>query len=64
MLKKHHDPEFLLLIKAMIDYARAAGKKTILEGIETQEDFNFAKAINVDYVQGFLFKEQFIRAQS
>jgi len=56
------DPEFLLLINMMVDYAHASGKKTILEGVETQEDLDFAKAIKVDYVQGFLFKEQFIRA--
>ena len=56
------DPEFLLLIKMMVGYAQASGKKIILEGIETQADLDFAKSINVDYVQGFLFKPQFLRA--
>ena len=52
---------FLLLVKAMIAYSKSAGKKTILEGVETAEDFEFAKSLGVDYVQGFLFKEQFVR---
>jgi len=56
-----HNPEFLLLIKALIGYANSAGKKTILEGIETEEDKQFAIELGVDYVQGFLFKPQFIK---
>lgn len=52
---------FLILIRALVEYAHASGKKTILEGVETTEDLAFAKALNVDFVQGFLFKEQFLR---
>lgn len=57
-----HNAKFLLLIRALIAYAKAAGKKTILEGVETGEDLAFAKALNIDYVQGFLFKPQFVTA--
>jgi len=57
-----HDSRFLLLIKALISYAEEAGKKTILEGVETNDDLAFAKALNIDYVQGFLFKPQFVTA--
>jgi len=57
-----HNSSFLLLIKALISYAEEAGKKTILEGVETEEDLAFAKALNIDYVQGFLFKPQFVTA--
>ncbi|MBL1416364.1 MAG: EAL domain-containing protein, partial [Moritella sp.] len=59
-----HNSSFLLLIKALISYAEEAGKKTILEGVETDEDLAFAKALNIDYVQGFLFKQQFVSAPS
>ncbi|GIC78680.1 diguanylate phosphodiesterase [Moritella sp. F3] len=55
-----HNAQFLLLIRALIAYARAAGKKTILEGVETEGDLLFAKSLNIDYVQGFLFKPQFL----
>ena len=57
-----HNSSFLLLIKSLISYAEAAGKKTILEGVETDDDLAFAKALNIDYVQGFLFKPQFVTA--
>ncbi|MFT7681619.1 MAG: EAL domain-containing protein (putative c-di-GMP-specific phosphodiesterase class I) [Moritella dasanensis] len=57
-----HNTRFLILIKALISYAEEAGKKTILEGIETDDDLAFAKALNIDYVQGFLFKPQFVTA--
>lgn len=56
-----HNPEFLLLIKSLISYAKSAGKKTILEGVETEEDKSFASELGFDYVQGFLFKPQFIK---
>lgn len=52
--------ELMTLVKSIIDYAHLTGKKTILEGIENESDLNHAKHLNVDYVQGFLFKDQFI----
>ncbi|TWX72479.1 EAL domain-containing protein [Colwellia sp. C1TZA3] len=50
---------FMLLVESMINYARSAGKKVILEGVETAEDLRFAKQLNVDFVQGFFYREQF-----
>lgn len=52
--------EFMLLVTAIVNYAHSAGKKVILEGVETEEDLIFARQINADYVQGFFFKKQFI----
>jgi EAL domain-containing protein (putative c-di-GMP-specific phosphodiesterase class I) len=50
---------FMLLVKSMIDYAHNTNKKVILEGVETIEDLQFAKQLNVDFVQGFLYRKQF-----
>lgn len=53
------DRNFMLLVKSIIDYAHRAGKKVILEGIETTLDLQLAKQLKVDFVQGFYFKKQF-----
>lgn len=53
------DRNFMLLVKSIIDYAHRAGKKVILEGIETALDLQLAKQLKVDFVQGFYFKNQF-----
>ena len=50
---------FMLLVKALISYAHSTNKKVILEGIETLEDAEFAKQLNVDFVQGFLYRHLF-----
>jgi len=55
-----NNKNFLLLVKSLIDFAHNTGKKVILEGVETEEDLLFAKFINVDFVQGFYYREQFI----
>jgi len=54
---------FLILVSALINYAKASNKKIILEGVETQEDLTFARELGVDYVQGFLFKSKFINVR-
>ena len=59
VVAEKHDKHFMLLVKALISYAHSAGKKIILEGIETESDIIFARKINADYVQGFLFKKWF-----
>ena len=56
--EKHNKP-FMLLVEAIISYAHSAGKKVILEGVETESDIIFARNINTDFVQGFLFKKWF-----
>ncbi len=59
VVAQKHDKEFMLLVKALISFAHSAGKKIILEGVETESDIVFARKINVDYVQGFLFRKWF-----
>lgn len=40
--------------------ARAAGGRTVLEGIETLADLTLARDIGFDYVQGFYFRDRFV----
>jgi EAL domain-containing protein (putative c-di-GMP-specific phosphodiesterase class I) len=59
VVAEKHNNQFMLLVETLINYAHSAGKKVILEGVETVSDIVFARKINVDYVQGFLFKKWF-----
>jgi len=61
VIENKQNKNFMLLVKSIIDYARGAGKKVILEGIETMQDLELAKQLQVDFVQGFYFKRQFIQ---
>ena len=61
VVKNQCDKGFLILVKALIEYAHQAGKQVVLEGIETKNDLAFAKSLNVDLVQGFLYKELFLK---
>jgi len=57
----NRDNENLLhLVNSIINYAHISGKKVILEGVETRADLLFATKINVDYVQGYLYRDRFI----
>ncbi len=49
------------LLSALIGFAKGTGKRCILEGIETQAHLEQALMLEVDLVQGFLFKPWFIR---
>lgn len=44
------------ILKGFLSFAKLQHKMTILEGIEEEEDFMIAKALGVDFVQGYLFK--------
>lgn len=51
------------LLEHLVGYARAAGQRTILEGIETEADRVLAQALDVDLVQGFLYRPLFQHAR-
>ncbi|WP_206484975.1 EAL domain-containing protein [Thalassotalea sp. G2M2-11] len=59
VLANQHNRNFMLLVKSLVDYAHTAGKKIILEGVETEDDLSFAQHIKVDFVQGFHYKKLF-----
>lgn len=54
-----NDPVRCSALRHLVAFARQCGKKTILEGIENHAQLSFAKAIGLDCVQGFLFRQQF-----
>ncbi len=55
------EKSFLHVVKGLVQYAHELDKKVILEGVEAREDFELAKSLNIDYVQGFLFRPLFIK---
>lgn len=48
------------LLSGLIEFARARGIHTILEGVESRRDLSFARSLGVDFVQGFLFYDAFV----
>lgn len=50
----HIDEKKQALAAALVSYARRARAKVVAEGVETQEEFNMLKELNVDKVQGYL----------
>lgn len=60
VVTKKQDEDFLHLVKSIIDYAHLSGRKIVLEGIENNDDLLFAEQLNVDYVQGYLYRDRFI----
>jgi EAL domain-containing protein (putative c-di-GMP-specific phosphodiesterase class I) len=62
-LRRADDREALAMIKAMIGYAREAGKQTVMEGIESRADLEIAHGLGIDYAQGYLFRERFLRVE-
>lgn len=59
-----HQANHRTALESLIRYAKDTGKRTVLEGIETFEQLEIARQLNVDMVQGFLFKERFIRVRT
>ena len=59
-LRMLHQAEQRHMLGWLLDFARQTGKLTILEGVETAEDLAQARAMGVDYVQGYLFRDEFI----
>ena len=52
------------MLQLLLSFARAEGKQTILEGVETSADLARARELGVDMVQGYLFREAFINQRA
>lgn len=63
-IKNQKKENYEHLLNALCQFAKASNKKLILEGVEREEDLLFARQLGVDYVQGFLYREQFISYKS
>ncbi|MEA2100496.1 MAG: EAL domain-containing protein, partial [Campylobacterota bacterium] len=55
------DKAYMEIVKGYVNYANKSNKQTIMEGIETENDLEIAKEIGVCFVQGYLFKDKFIK---
>ena len=46
-----------IILKHMIDMCKELGLKTLIEGVETEAQFEFIKSLGCDYCQGYLFSK-------
>lgn len=53
--KARHSELHRKICSALVDIGRSRDKQVLAEGIETQEDHNFALTMNVDLVQGYFY---------
>ncbi|MEA1955491.1 MAG: EAL domain-containing protein [Campylobacterota bacterium] len=51
---------YIEVAKGIVNYAKKTGKKTVLEGVEGQKELQIAQKLDVDYIQGYMFKKDFI----
>ncbi len=56
-------PLMAKLLENLLNFAKSCQKITILEGIETEQHLSQALALDVDLVQGFYFRPQFIQTE-
>jgi diguanylate cyclase (GGDEF)-like protein len=54
------DPADHAVARAVVDMARAMGRKTVAEGVETDEQFRVLRGIGVDAYQGWLFAKPLV----
>ena len=52
--------DYIEVAKGLALYTKSSNKSTVMEGIESEEDLKIAQEIGVDFVQGYLFRDEFI----
>jgi EAL domain-containing protein (putative c-di-GMP-specific phosphodiesterase class I) len=63
LLRRPRDARRLAVAEALVAMASRTGARTILEGVESAEDLDLARDLGVDLVQGYLFRERFVRVE-
>ena len=54
-LMKNLDEPNKIIIRAIIQAAKKLGIETLIEGVETEEQYQFAREAEIDLIQGFYF---------
>lgn len=54
---KGHAARSHVILKYMINMCKDLGLKTLIEGVETEDQLEFIKSIGCDYCQGYLFSK-------
>lgn len=57
--RRLRDAAYEPLLTGLIAFARARGIRTVLEGIETEEQLDRARNLGVELAQGYLFRDRF-----
>ena len=57
LLRRLGHPRRLSVVRALAQAARETGARSVLEGVESAADLDLARALGVDLVQGWFFKE-------
>lgn len=57
IIPRLRQPRCRALVAALVAMARETGARTVLEGVETTADFVAARDLNIDLVQGYLFRD-------
>ncbi|CAK9884856.1 MAG: Blue light- and temperature-regulated antirepressor BluF [Candidatus Erwinia impunctatus] len=51
----HKDRNRQIIVKHTVDMLRALNIEILAEGVETKEEYDFLKTLDIDYVQGYYF---------
>lgn len=51
---------YIFYLEGVLKTIKANNQKSIVEGVETKEDFELLKSLKCDYMQGYFFKEDTI----
>lgn len=57
LLRRLGHPRRLAMVRALAEAARQTGARSVLEGVESAQDLELARALGVDLVQGWFFKD-------
>lgn len=58
---RRQEPAFAALLRSICGFAVETDKKLVFEGVETLEDLAWAGRFGAHFVQGFLYRDRFIR---
>ncbi|HEY6001713.1 MAG TPA: EAL domain-containing protein [Anaeromyxobacter sp.] len=61
LLRRPREARRLAVAQALVGMAERTGARTVLEGVESEADLDLARDLGVDLVQGYLFRERFVR---